>query len=46
MRDKQTTNNEQVKIELLSQWKLEAESRNKTITDGGSTAPQNFCYQS
>ena len=20
--------------------------RNKTITDGGSTAPQNFCYQS
>ena len=19
---------------------------NKTITDGGSTAPQNFCYQS
>ena len=24
----QTTNNEQLKIELLSQWKLEAESRN------------------
>ena len=28
MRDKQT-NDEQVKIELLSQWKLEAKSRNK-----------------
>ena len=30
MRDKRTTNNEQqqLKIELLSQWKLEAESRN------------------
>ena len=27
MRDKRTTN-EQLKIELLSQWKLEAESRN------------------
>ena len=29
MRDKRTTNNEQqLKIELLSQWKLEAEFRN------------------
>ena len=28
MRDGQTTNDEQLKIELLSQWKLEAESRN------------------
>ena len=28
MRDEQRTTNEQLKIELLSQWKLEAESRN------------------
>ena len=28
MRDEQQTTNEQLKIELLSQWKLEAESRN------------------
>ena len=28
MRDKQTTNDEQLKIELLSRWKQEAESRN------------------
>ena len=27
MRDEQQTNDEQLKIELLSQWKLEAESR-------------------
>ena len=27
MRDKRQTTNEQLKIELLSQWKLEAESR-------------------
>ena len=27
MRDEQQTTNEQLKIELLSQWKLEAESR-------------------
>ena len=29
MQDERTTNNEQLKIELLSQWKLEAEFRNK-----------------
>ena len=28
MRDKRQTTNEQLKIELLSQWKVEAESRN------------------
>ena len=28
MRDERTTNDEQLKIELLSQWKLEAEFRN------------------
>ena len=32
MRDKRTTNNEQqLKIELLSQWKLEAESRKLSL---------------
>ena len=31
MRDKQRTN-EQLKIELLSQWKLEAESRNSILS--------------
>ena len=30
MRDERTTN-EQLKIELLSQWKLEAESRNEGV---------------
>ena len=29
MRDERTTNDEQLKIELLSQWKLEAEFRNE-----------------
>ena len=33
MRDKQRTNNEQLKIELLSQWKLEAEFR-KNLSSG------------
>ena len=28
MRDERTNDNEQLKIELLSQWKMEAESRN------------------
>ena len=28
MRDERTNNEQQLKIELLSQWKLEAESRN------------------
>ena len=32
MRDKRTTD-KQLKIELLSQWKLEAESRNTAFTD-------------
>ena len=32
MRDERTTN-EQLKIELLSQWKLEAESRNEVRND-------------
>ena len=31
MRDERTTNDEQLKIELLSQWKLEAEFRNSYI---------------
>ena len=29
--DKQRTNEQQLKIELLSQWKLEAESRKKEV---------------
>ena len=37
MRDEQRTTNEQLKIELLSQWKLEAESRNMKL---GSTRSQ------
>ena len=32
MRDDERTTNEQLKIELLSQWKLEAESRNIRIS--------------
>ena len=35
MRDKQT-NKRTLKIELLSQWKLEAEFRNMTSSSGGS----------
>ena len=31
MRDERTTNDEQLKIELLSQWKLEAEFRNNVF---------------
>ena len=31
MRDGQTNDDEQVKLELLSQWKVEAESRNQGI---------------
>ena len=31
MRDKQRTNKQTLKIELLSQWKLEAEFRNLTF---------------
>ena len=32
MRDEQQTTNEQLKIELLSQWNLEAESRKKNVS--------------
>ena len=31
MRDKRTNEQQQLKIELLSQWKLEAESRNTRL---------------
>ena len=44
MRDKRTTNDEQLKIDLLSQWKLEAESRNLLLIELEAQSPS-LCGQ-
>ena len=48
MREERTTNNKQLKIELLSQWKLEAEFRKKDKlgNSSGKLGGKSSCWES